>query len=368
MNLAPSAEIDLDATGKRHGRIVFPLDTPWQGQDTVTLPACVIANGSGPTVTLWGGNHGNEYEGPVVLGQILRELDPAAMQGRLIILPNVNPAAVAAQTRCSPIDGENFNRIWPGDPDGSISARIVAWLDTVILSRADVLMDLHTGGDLMDLVPMSMCHHTDDPAFAARIRASQLAFNAPLSVELRLGAGRATASGRAHDRGVLVVGSESGGGRAVTRRSLANCHDGIRNTLDHLGVLPAAPAPGRQRPVTRFTRKWGHEAELAAPSPGVFVPFHRLWDRVEEGHPAGQLIRLDAPEASPRLIRFPASGLVVGRRARSGVAAGDVLYWTVRDIDPAEQGTRADGPPLDGARPDRQRDVPDNRSFSGERG
>lgn len=333
MTLAPSVDIDLEATGKSHGQIVFPLDEPWQGRDSVVLPACVIANGSGPVVTLWGGNHGNEYEGPLVLGQLIRELDPAAVEGRLIILPNVNPAAVAAQTRTSPIDGLNLNRIWPGDAQGSISERIVAWLDAAVLSRADVLMDLHTGGDLMDLAPMSMCHHTDDPAFAARIRAAQLAFNAPLSIELRLDAGfRATASHHAHGRGVLVVGSESGGGRAVHPGSLANCYEGVRNTLDHLGVVDAPPAPGRRRHRTRFTRKWGHEAEVVADGDGVFVPFHKVWDMVDAGQLAGHLFRLDAPREPPRTVTFPASGLVAGCRVQSGVAPGDVLYWIVRDI------------------------------------
>lgn len=343
MNLAPCVDIDLDAAGKSHGRIVFPLQTPWEGRNNLTLPACVIANGSGPSVTLWGGNHGNEWEGPLVLAQMVRELDPGAIEGRLIILPNVNPAAVAAQSRESPVDGANMNRIWPGDPEGTISERIVAWLDTEILPRADALMDLHTGGDVMDLVPMSMCHHSEDPEFAARIHAAQLAFNAPLSVELRLGPGRPTASHRAHERGVLVVGSESGGGRAVSPRSLANCYEGVRNTLDHLGVLAAPPAPGRRRYRTRFTRKWGHEAELSVDEPGVFVPFHRLWDTVEEGQPAGQFFRLDAPREPPRTLVFPASGLIAGRRARSGVRPGDVLYWIVRDIDGAGLGLDSRG-------------------------
>ncbi len=330
---APSVRIDLDAPGKAIGRVVFPLDEPWAGRASLDLPACVIANGEGPTVALLGGNHGDEYEGPLVLGQLVRELDAGAVQGRLIILPAVNLPAVLAHTRESPLDGKNLNRVWPGDADGTPTERIVAWLDEAIFSRAQVLMDLHTGGDALELVPMSMCHYSDDPARKAAIGAAQAAFNAPLSVELRLGPGRATASGRAHERGLLVVGSESGGGRAVNPRSLANCYEGVRNVLDHCGVLPAPPAPGRRRARTRYTRKWGHEAELRCDGPGVFVPFHRLWDEVDAGQPAGQVFRTDDPAAAPRTLEFPSSGLVIGRRARSGVEGGDVLYWIVRDLD-----------------------------------
>ena len=272
-----------------------------------------------------------------MLGQLARELDAAAVQGRLIILPTINPPALLAGRRCSAIDGKNMNRVWPGDRTGSITNRIVAWLDSIVLSQSDVLMDLHTGGNALDLVPMSMCHHTEDPALRARIRAAQIAWNAPLSVELRLPPDRATASGRAHDRGLLVVGSESGGGQPATPASLGACYDGVRNTLAHLDVLAAPSAPGRLRPVTRFTRKWGHDAEMLAACAGMFVPFHRLWDEVSAGQPAGQIIPLDAPFAAPEPVRFPASGIIAGRRANSGVKPGDLLYWIVRDMVAGEE-------------------------------
>lgn len=333
MGYEPRVEIDLAGAGKQVGRVVFPLDEPFQGRSEIALPVCVIANGKGPAVSLWGGNHGDEYEGPTVMGQLARELDPAAVEGRLLILPAINPPALQNRSRTSPIDGKNMNRVWPGDPQGTITERIVAWLADSVLPASDVLMDCHTGGDALELIPMSMSHHTDDAAERARITAAHLSFNAPLCVELRLGANRATAAGCAHERGLLVIGSESGGGHPVSPASLANCYFGIRNTLAHLEMLPAPPAPGRPRHATRFTRKWGHQAEMLSDSDGIFIPFRGLWDEVEEGEPAGQIIPRDQPFEAPRTLHFPASGLIAGRAARSGVAAGDVLYWVVRDAE-----------------------------------
>lgn len=329
----PSVQVDLDGQGKLLGKVVFALEQPWREFSSLELPVCVIGNGDGPTVALLGGNHGDEYEGPLVLGQLIRELDAHAVQGRLIIMPVLNLPAVVAHTRESPLDGKNLNRVWPGDVDGTPTERIVAWLDQQVLSRAQIFMDLHTGGVALELIPMSMGHYSDDDDRRAGIRAAQAAFNAPLSVELRLAGGRATASGRAHDRGLLVVGSESGGGGVVDAESLANCYHGVRNVLAHLGVLPAPVAPGRSRPRTRYTRKWGHQAEMVCDAPGIFIPAHGLWDEVEEGQPAGQLVRVDKPTAAPRTLVYPASGLIAGRRATSGVSAGDVLYWIVRDLE-----------------------------------
>lgn len=234
----PAVEIDFDVQGKLFGQVVFPLEQSWQGQPSLDLPVCVISKGGGPMVTLLAGNHGDEYEGALVLGQLIRELDASALQGRLIILP-----AVFAHTRESPLDGKDLNRVWPGDVNGTPTERIVAWLDQEIFARSQVLMDLHTGGIAMELIPMSMCHYTNDQVRRAEIRAAQVAFNAPLSVELSLGPGRATAAARAHERKMLVVGSESGGGGVVNPRSLADCYYGVRNVLAYLGVLPIPLAP-----------------------------------------------------------------------------------------------------------------------------
>ncbi len=40
------------------------------------IPISVIRNGDGPTALLTGANHGDEYEGPVALQALARELDP----------------------------------------------------------------------------------------------------------------------------------------------------------------------------------------------------------------------------------------------------------------------------------------------------
>ncbi|MBD3625406.1 MAG: succinylglutamate desuccinylase/aspartoacylase family protein, partial [Rhodobacteraceae bacterium] len=64
----------------------------------------------GPTLALIGAIHGDEYEGPVVLSQLLARLDPGSLAGRLIVCPAANAAAVATSTRCSPDDGANLAR------------------------------------------------------------------------------------------------------------------------------------------------------------------------------------------------------------------------------------------------------------------
>jgi N2-acetyl-L-2,4-diaminobutanoate deacetylase len=113
------ATVEFDKPGKQTGFIEVPHSVHDDAWGVIPVPVAVISNGLGPTVILEGGNHGDEYEGPIVLGELIRTLDPRAVSGRLIFIPAINLPAVAAARRTSPIDDLNFNRAFPGDPLGS---------------------------------------------------------------------------------------------------------------------------------------------------------------------------------------------------------------------------------------------------------
>src|SRR5579863_1596071 len=120
------ATVDFDKPGRQIGFIQVPHSVHDDAWGVIPVPVAVIANGSGPTVILEGGNHGDEYEGPIVLGEMIRDLDPGAVSGRLIFALAINLPAVRAARRTSPIDGLNLNRTFPGDPNGTTTLQISA--------------------------------------------------------------------------------------------------------------------------------------------------------------------------------------------------------------------------------------------------
>jgi predicted deacylase len=93
-----------------------------------------------------GGNHGDEYEGPVALLNLARELEPESVSGRIVIIPALNYPAVEAGTRLSPIDGRNMNRTFPGRWDGSVTEMIAHFVQNEILPGVDAVIDMHSGG------------------------------------------------------------------------------------------------------------------------------------------------------------------------------------------------------------------------------
>src|SRR5690606_37957695 len=68
--------IPLDGQGKQHGFLRLPYSRNDSAWGSVMIPVTVIANGQGPTALLTGGNHGDEYEGPIALQQLAWEIEP----------------------------------------------------------------------------------------------------------------------------------------------------------------------------------------------------------------------------------------------------------------------------------------------------
>src|SRR3954467_4018714 len=134
-DITPIEQIDWDGAGARFYHVPFTLDQTW---GRVRVPLYVACSGRpGPTVVAIGGTHGDEYEGPVGLKNLIQELDPASLvKGRLIVGPGLNVPAFKADRPHSPLDSGNMNRAFPGDPKGSITSRIANFVTTELLPRA----------------------------------------------------------------------------------------------------------------------------------------------------------------------------------------------------------------------------------------
>lgn len=119
-----TTDVDYARDGKQQSYLRVPYSHNLAGWANVLIPITVLKNGSGPTLLALGGNHGDEYEGPVALMKLARTIESAQVQGRLIIVPALNLPAVMAGTRLSPIDGVNLNRAFPGKLNDSITGLI----------------------------------------------------------------------------------------------------------------------------------------------------------------------------------------------------------------------------------------------------
>src|SRR3954465_13781205 len=133
-DITPVEQIDWDRAGARFYHLPFTFDHTW---GRVRVPLYVACSGRpGLTIVAIGGTHGDEYEGPVGLKNLIQELDATTLvAGRLIVIPVLNVPAFNAVQRASPLDGGNMNRVFPGRADGSITWRIARFMTDEVLAR-----------------------------------------------------------------------------------------------------------------------------------------------------------------------------------------------------------------------------------------
>jgi len=314
--------VDLDKPGKQVGFVMIPHSTHDDAWGVTRLPIAVISNGKGPTVILEGGNHGDEYEGPITICELIRELDPGELQGRLILMPANNVHAVMSGQRTSTVDGLNFNRTFPGDAYGTITQQISDFVAHEIFPRGDAFLDLHSGGSSLDILPSAIVEPTEDPVLHRRNVAAVRAFEAPLIVVVSNFGDPRTATATACRAGLTTVGTEMGGGGTVRPEALAICRRGVRNVLGHLGVLPAGASAVRRDDAPLFELP-GTSAFVYATADGIFEPYHLNGDKIHAGDAAGRIHCTWDPTRAPEVLHYQVDGILYGRRQPGRVRPGN---------------------------------------------
>jgi N-alpha-acetyl-L-2,4-diaminobutyrate deacetylase len=320
---APSSivpSVDFARDGVQHGFLRLPYSRNDSAWGSVMIPICVVRNGAGPTALLTGGNHGDEYEGPIALFDLARSLTQQQVRGRVIIVPAMNYPAFRAGTRTSPIDRGNLNRIFPGRPDGTVTERIADYFQRVLLPLADIVLDIHSGGRTLDFVPFCAAHVLADKRLEQAAFAAVAAFGAPWSmrmVEIDTVGQYDTA---AETMGKIFVTTELGGGGTSRAATVAIARRGVRNLLRHAGVLTGAREPTETRwldmPPGCF---------VFAEDEGLIEPCCDLGEPVEAGHVVARVHPVTRTGIAPAEYRADITGMLAGRHFPGRVQAGDCI-------------------------------------------
>ncbi len=315
-----SLELPLDRAGLQRGKLSIPWSTDRSAYGQVEVPVfALVGPMPGPTVLLVGGVHGDEYEGPLVLADLVRHLDPAALLGRVLIVPRANPLACRAGRRTTPDDGGNLARSFPGNPAGPITSALAAAFTSHVLPLADAVVDLHAGGSSLEYLPCAWGRLPRERKLAARVLDLLLAFGGDVAAITPAPERGATLVAAALALGIPAIAAELGGAGTLLPHSLAVARQGCRNVLTHLGLQEGQPGP----PAPLLAVRPQHF--LRSPGFGVFEPAVILGQTVAAGAVAGWLHDPERPEHAPEPLRFGAPGQVICRRVPARAEPGDVL-------------------------------------------
>jgi len=123
------------------------------------LPVCYLANGlelklpvhefkggDGPVLGITAAIHGDETITVEIARLIVEQLKKEKnINGTIKVMPLANPLAYEMVSRFTPIDGVNMNRVFPGNPDRTVT-EIQAHVIAGFLESLDLYIDIHAGG------------------------------------------------------------------------------------------------------------------------------------------------------------------------------------------------------------------------------
>lgn len=280
-----------------------------KGMDEGSEIPITIAHGAsdGPVLALIAGTHGYEYPPITALQAVRAQIDPAALSGTIIMVHIANmPSFLGRTIYYSPADGKNLNRMYPGDPKGSISQRIADLLTTEVIDQADYLVDLHGGDGNEALRPFVYMPVTGDAAFDAKIEGLAVAFGLDHIV---MDTGPQHASGpslftdqTALERGIPAITTETGQSGSNDAYWVALAEQGVWNVLRHLDMITEDEVPN-----TGIT--WLSDYKVInSPQSGIFRALTQDGSVVTEGAVLGVLLDFFGDELTT--IRAPFSGVV----------------------------------------------------------
>lgn len=329
--------IDYDLPGKQLGQLEVPWSYNLGGWAYIPVPIAVINGGPGPTALVLGGNHGDEYPGPIAILKLMRSLQATDLKGRLILVPALNSPAVRTSTRLSPIDGRNMNRAFPGKPEGTVTEVIAHYVSSVLFPKADIVIDMHTGGRSVDFYPCAHMHLLPDRDQRRKMAAGTLAWGSDFAFLYADVAGSGLLPVEAERQGKIVITTELGGGEAVTAAVNRLTQSGLANVLRHFGVLKGevTSRAAQGLPPTRWVQALNREDYRFAPESGIHETLVDLGADVAAGQAVGQIHFLERPDREPVPIIAPTAGVLIATRAPTLVAQGDCVACIAHDVDPA---------------------------------
>jgi predicted deacylase len=332
-------QLDLDSPGRRDYWVALEHDSIW-GDHLIPL-SVMVGPRAAPHQGLvaFGSNHGNEYEGPVAIKHLLREINPADVLGRIILIPVLNPGAFRAGTRESVLDdGVNLNRAFVEGAGvtsalGGITHRIAAFVRQWIWPRVHVVIDLHSGGDVARFALCANYHEIDDPSLSEKIEETARWFGTPfLMIYQDLTPGLLPSE--AERLGKITIGTELGWGRAVCAEGVRHGRQGVLAALIHHGQLSGQIEPiayhkaGTQRKLRMVER----DCFTVAPFPGHYEPLVQCGTRVGQGETVGLLHDFDHIDELPWPATAGVDGVVLAQAWIAPVRQGQHIVVVGREV------------------------------------
>lgn len=335
-------QLDLESPGRRDYWVALEHDTMW-GSHLIPLSVWVGPDAQpGRGLVAFGSTHGNEYEGPVALHNLLGEIRLEDVTGRILLVPVLNPAAFRTGTRDSVgDDGVNLNRAFVEGAGqvpalAGITHRIADFVRQSIWPHVHVVLDLHSGGNQIRFDICTSYHPMDDPELERQCEETARWFGTPLVMNYQNRTPGLLTS-EAERLGKITIGTELGWGEAVDHRGVRYAMHGVKAAAIRQGLLRDTIEPiAHHADGTQYKAAIVEAAcYVSALFAGHYEEVLPCGTRVRRGDVVGRLHDFARLDETPWPVRAEVDGAVVGQawgaRVRQGqhiLCVGQLLEWS----------------------------------------
>src|SRR6056297_3914880 len=304
-------------------------------------PALDVPDDGGPVVYAQAAQHGREVNGTAVLRRVHERLTDvgaasvdADLAGTLVTVPVADPLTFDRVSYTTPeaLDSthSNMNRCWPGDDEGTLHERMAARL-WAFASRADAVVDLHTGSPAMLTHTVYMrgdetCRSLAEAFGTDLLLAEAAGDDADTEWSERGFAGKFRVA--ATREGIPTVTPELAHSREVVTAAVETGVAGMIGALRHEGLLDGEPEPW-DSVVAR-----NHLGRVTAAGSGLFVPDPDLavGDSVADGERVGEVFDPTTFETL-QVARADRDGIAYSLAREATVTAGATLVGVAERIE-----------------------------------
>ena len=214
-----------------------------------------------PCIFFTAGVHGNEVSGIYVARQLIQYFtEHAPLRGTVKIIPTVNATAMRCMQRRSPFDGQDLNRIFPGNEQGSLSHRLAASVFNET-AGADILVDLHCCGQ--HGMPYILSIYSESEKAKKMVERITM----PIAIHSEGTAGQLfTEACRRRDQAACVIELPSGRSSGAVNLPVAEqCFEALLDLLASEGVVEKAQRGSAPKFYGSLKEAYAHKAGLWRP-------------------------------------------------------------------------------------------------------
>jgi hypothetical protein len=284
-----------------------------------------------PTLVVTAGMHATEYAAIMTAYKLAQEVDPNDIQGSLIIAPLVNRYGFEAFSRReNPVDHVNLNRIFPGNPNGSLSYQMAYVLFKEVISKADCYIDLHGGEIGESLAPFIVNYKTNDKVVDEKAESLIGAFGfeyvwQPANALDTTNSAEQSESGfaitQATKVGIPSFIAEAGEEGRLEQKHVQLLYEGVLNVMRAMGMTKGKPKATN----LRFCREASY---LLAGKSGMLQLAVKAGELVKSGQKLAEILSFEGNVLES--VRAPFDAIVVSERTFAVVKSTDLLFLILR--------------------------------------